>query len=390
MVAPLQHVQPGDVISANFTNNLIDALLDLQSRVGKLEGTPSSSGNAVAITGLAPAGPLRVGDDVEILGRNFGFSIGVQRVFFDSSRVTVYRTGSSDTALYVQVPDVPNVSEVGTPVTLTVANQSTTDTRQVTLQPARQQQQGNIFLAYQGVNPTTIQPGGPTPQWNYRLESQALLPVSVTINPNIAGGLTAVPAVFNVSAGNTRVTDPILLNPKQTIELAIEYPIPSGTLSGTTFTLTVAATADGVTGAQDGPRSFTIGTPADQVDNSIVPSINLADPRTALTGTTIHVAQGNLATVQLKVEFTSSAVPMTPYDLSVAVTPGSNWNGQISQSIQYATPAFYTLSTLPDTKFPAFDVSPQAGASASAQLVFTIQRRGATSKQTVPFTLQLG
>ena len=115
------HVEPGDIVKSVEFNGIVDVLQDLTVRVLALE-SGGASGGGVAIFSVAPEGDLRVGQEVTIFGRNFGYSIGAQRVFFNSVRVTIFKTGSSDEKLIIEIPDVPGVSESGTPVTLSATN----------------------------------------------------------------------------------------------------------------------------------------------------------------------------------------------------------------------------------------------------------------------------
>src|SRR5215467_2347894 len=95
------HVEPGDIVKSVDYNLIVDVLHDLLNRVQLLEG--GVGGIGVAITSIVPAGDLRVGQEITIFGRNFGFAIGAQRVFFNSARATIFKTGSSDDKLIIQI-----------------------------------------------------------------------------------------------------------------------------------------------------------------------------------------------------------------------------------------------------------------------------------------------
>jgi hypothetical protein len=388
MNIPLQPPQPGDPITADFAATLVAIAKNHEARLAALEGTGSSAGKAVVITGLVPAGPVRIGDQLQILGQNFDFSIGAQAVYFDSAAVTSYATGangSSDTRLVVQVPPVANVVESGTDVTLTVANLTTTATRTVTLKPALQAQQGNVYLSYTGVSPTTPAAGAAF-NLSYSIRSGALLPAQVTINPTVSvPGWQGLLRVLDIQS--SQIPNGMLsLNPGETKQFSVQIlQIPSGTAAGTPFSISVTVSSSGMSGSFDGPRSFSVGTASQQPDSSISLSVNVGDPPSAYNAAAneISLAIGSTATVQLKADFTISGV----YDITVTPT-NPNWKAVLSQSILYATSTPITITAVPATQFPAFDITAEAGASPTAQVTIKIQRQGQTSAQTKTFGLK--
>ena len=104
-------------------------------------------------------------------------------------------------------------------------------------------------------------------------------------------------------------------------------PIPDGT-NGTNFSLLVDVSAQGLQGSS-GPRSFTVGQPAQKLDSSITLTLNFVSPNTALipsTGTnpdTIQLKQGDTATVGLSAGLTVAGT----YDLSLLLVPSTaNWS----------------------------------------------------------------
>ena len=197
-------VKPGDLITSAYFNTIVDELADLERRLALLEGSGTGpgpiGGGAVVIDSFAPTTDLRIGQELTIFGRNFGFSSGSQSVFFNSARATVFKTGSSDTKLIIEIPDVPGVTEAGTQVSLTVANFSSTDTRSLTLKPVQLAEQGNIALSFLSVTPSTITAGSPPgPTFRYQISAPILLPVTVTITPTIS--ITSLQASLQVLDG---------------------------------------------------------------------------------------------------------------------------------------------------------------------------------------------
>src|SRR5215831_4917180 len=121
MALNLKRVKPGDLITADVMNTIMDALDSLDSRIGGTTGT------AVRIDHLEPSDTIQVGKDLKIFGSNFQYSIGGQRVFFDSFGVMAYKVGSSDSLLIVTVPDLGPLPSQGKLLTVTASNLTTSD-----------------------------------------------------------------------------------------------------------------------------------------------------------------------------------------------------------------------------------------------------------------------
>jgi hypothetical protein len=370
-------------------NALIDQLQGLDGRLSKLEGA-SPATHAVMITQIVPSAPVRIGDDLEIQGSNFDFGIGAQRVYFDSTRAQLFRNGSSDSRLIVQVPNVPNVSPSGTTVTLLVTNQSTSTSRSVTLLPVNQQ--GNAFISFTGNTPLAITPGQTqSAVFSYGIDCQTLLPLDVSISASISiSNWQSLLQIVSARSGQVLPNGVVTVQPNQTTPFNVVLPqLPTPAGNPAAFTLSVALSGPGIIGTQDGPRTFTFGVAGPQPDPTIT-TFTLNDARPAITNNTILVSQGQTAIVQLAATFTQDGA----YNVTSALAGGASnwlvapttlrfWNKDISPILVQGAAA------APQSKFPAFDVTPQAGAT-SGQLVFTVQRQNAPVNKTTTFVLQLG
>ena len=382
-------VRPGDLITSAYFNTIIDELADLERRLALLEnsappGDPTGEG-PVSISSFAPTADLRSGQELVIFGQNFGFSTGSHSVFFNSTRVLIVKTGSSNTKLIIEIPDVPGVTENGMQVTLTVANFSSTDTRQLTLKPRQITEQGNITLSFLDVTPSTIVTGGagPGPAFRYQISAPILIPVAVTITPTIS--ITSLQAGLQVldGAGAPLPGNQITIQPGQSTQISVRSGvIPGGT---TTLRMTVNASGAGLQGSIDA-RDFPVGTPIEPPDPSVpVLAFNSAAPPESFSGNIITRAAGATATVQLRAEFTGTT--QRTYNVQVAVLGlATGWTAVRSASPFFSTPPSYTVSS-PAVQFPAFDVTPAPGATTPATVEFTLQRVGSTQKKTVQFTL---
>src|SRR5215831_16696944 len=262
------HVEPGDIIKSADFNSVVAVLADLESRVAELE-SGGVLGGGVVITSIAPEGDLRVGQEITIFGRNFGYSIGAQRVFFNSVRVTIFKTGSSDEKLIIEITDVPNVSESGTPVTMSVANFTSSSSKTVTLKPVQLAQQGNVSLSFLNVTPATVTIGS-TPKFTYQLEAPVMLP-----------------QLINLDASDHEIQGKQLtLQPGASTQISVQLgAIPGGTVQ---FSLDVEVNGSGINGSEDN-RQFTIGETV-EVDEEITTFAAISSsPDGALSGNTVSV-----------------------------------------------------------------------------------------------------
>ena len=92
MAQELENIQPGDLITSNLMNRIVDKLNSLETRVGLLEAV-GPEGEAVVITGLLPSGPVGLGSELRVTGRNFGLP-SANVVTIDNIQVTQFKSGS--------------------------------------------------------------------------------------------------------------------------------------------------------------------------------------------------------------------------------------------------------------------------------------------------------
>lgn len=383
------HVNPGDLVSASLINTLLDAVGSLDDRVTALQG--SSATGAVVITQLIPPGPVQVGQELRILGQNFGFSVGAQRVFIDATPVNAFKPGSSDQLLIFDIPTtITDVPAGGRPATLKVSNQTTIAQQPITLLSAFTLQ-GSLDVIYLGVTPATIAAGGQA-TFQYQLRSRTNLDANYIIQPAVTGPANPLPwnsslKILNASQGPVASNTIPLAAGAQAIFYVQISTVPSD--GSTSFTLTVNANATGgnVSGSS-GSQNFPVGTPAPQPDTTI--SLTFSSAQVTGTGSvvasTISLKAGSKATITLLVTFTQAGT----YALSPVVS-GANWDAKVNIM---TTPTTYNV-TAADllasqgkvSHVPDFVVTANAGASASGSVQFQIQRQGASSLASYPMTL---
>lgn len=402
----VHQVQPGDLITADFMNTIVAQLQALEERVAALEGVDDDG--SIAITHLIPSAtaesPIRAGQVLRIIGRNFGVSLGAHRVFFDSIPVQSYIEAPSDTVLVVAVPTALSIPQSGRPVALTVSNGVATEVRTIHVLPVEQTLSGDIDVFWRDArspnpepNPIPT-PSGTTPQvvtFFYRLRSRANLPAAFTIDPIISvpdwqNSLQVLDAEGSVLSGRQ-----IQLAPNQEVNFAIRATLDEPSTSVTDFTLNVVASSGGVTGGLQ--RSFTLDVPVEEGDDQITlvtteaTVFNLSTGSTDPSGGSFDAASNTITVApgfRLDLTFAATFQQAEVHNVTVQADSGTtNWD------VQLRTPntGVYdeTGQAPPIVEAPRFSVVPQAGASPSGQVTFRIQRQGETQSQTRTYTLAL-
>ncbi|RKH82626.1 hypothetical protein D7Y21_28020 [Corallococcus sp. AB045] len=119
MPSPIQKVNPGDLVTSEFMNHLLDRIDNLEERVARIEAEGAASG-AVVILDILPEGIVRVGDEMRLIGRNFGL-LALNVVTVAGKRIEQFTSGS-DSLIVFNAPTVPGIKEEGQPVQLTLSN----------------------------------------------------------------------------------------------------------------------------------------------------------------------------------------------------------------------------------------------------------------------------
>lgn len=392
-----EDVQPGDLIMANLMNQVLAKLKSLEDRVAALE---TAGSDAVVIHQVLPPGSVRIGQELRVLGRNFGVLTGSAVVFIDDVPVTAYKAGSNNETLIFNIPDVPNVPLGGRSAVLTVGNRTSSVTRTITLLPA-QPLQGAVDVIWLGVEPTTLTPNNPA-TFRFRLRSRTNLDATYTISPvvsvadNLQEWQNNLQVLDNVQ--NLITSRMILLAAGQEKVFHVRInPIPA-VPNNTPFTLTVNASADAVTGTS-GPIHVTLNVPIELPDLNVSLSFEAADFNPVDSGSiehgatedTIRLQSNGTAQITLLAGFSAAGT----YDVLVAAASPQTTTWNLRRHPQ-ATPAQYTITEAdlqnPQHKHnetPKFLISPLANASATGEVEFKIQRVGTTTSRTLRMKLAL-
>ena len=135
MAISYTEVRPGEIISSDLINYILDELQDLEERVAALEtgGTPAEQ---VQITGFNPSNQVEAGQVLSILGTNFAFPPSGNTVTIDSTSVTSFRPDSTSSELKFVVPTSLVVPTGGKNFKITVTNSKGSDEKLYRILPA--------------------------------------------------------------------------------------------------------------------------------------------------------------------------------------------------------------------------------------------------------------
>lgn len=116
----LDKVIPGDIISSELMNYLLQKVVEMDQRISDLE-SKTPSGNVV-ISSFEPVVQQAIGQVLVIHGSGFAFPPDQNVVRVDNVQITAFRPASTSTRLEFLVPAIPNVPPEGRNAVITVQN----------------------------------------------------------------------------------------------------------------------------------------------------------------------------------------------------------------------------------------------------------------------------
>lgn len=375
-------VRPGDLITADMINKVIDQLGLLENRVTALEAV-APGGDAVVITGLLPSGPVSLGTELRIVGRNFGLP-GTNVVTIDNSDVSQFKAGSSDTQLIFNVPLLQGIPAQGKVVTLTVSNDIGFASTSMIVVPAQPTVPAGTIFVNLSQSPAGNLIAGSSFTFGFNVKAITNMEEDYTLKPTVQAGwpvkivdqnnVDVVPAEIRLAKG-----DP----PNGTSKTVfVRVTIPAGTAAGTTTPLKLAITSKrnpSDLAATSGGDALVVGSPPPPPQEIGVTFSNVLTPGGAQPGTeAAGVVTLPTAGSQYRVDFVASIKDAGTYNVAVT-PPGANWVVKISGS-QAATPLAITLQPATPNSSNSIKVlvTPQAGAAPTPLIVRVTKSDDAT------------
>jgi hypothetical protein len=406
MAQLLNRVQRGDVITADMWNLVVDTINEL------LE---SGQTTGIKVTGIVPSGtsadPLRIGTVMQIVGQNFGFSIGQASVTFEwtKGKVVVPREkmliGSADDRLLLIVPPTALLPQEGATMTMRVDNGVAHDTRSVFVMPIAFDLDGDMFVNWRAdvrpnPNPNPLQPKQPA-EFAFELKTGITMPATFDLSADILDATTALPPTLVKSIqfidardGSALKNKSIEMGKTETRNIIVRIPLIPDIFADQSFKLSVSASAGKVSGTD--ARSFTVGKEVAQIDPNIHPDQtgailldenNNEDPNPqsgSFDGTTIKLRAGKQLIVMYNIKLDRKG----DYDVSLQSKEGTTLKGWGP----FTNPKLISVAIDKDPvlKNAQFSVSVTSGsASPSGTVVFRIKRQGETQEWSKEFDVQL-
>ncbi len=328
-------VQPGDIITSEFMNAIVDACNELQQKVVALE---APTGGRTQITSLLPSGTKRIGDELHVIGQGFDVTSG-NIVTIDGIGVVPAFGADRDRELVVTIPNVQGVTAAGKSVTLLVSNTNGTDMTNFAVFPAvATVPHGQLF-----VNMTTPPSdpqllAGQSYTFIYTVQAITDLDETYTLSAAVTTGWTA--QIVNASdtpitpAEITLASAPAPAGSSQTVRVRVS--IPNGTATGTSGVLRLTVTSKrspstlvGISGGE----TIQVGAapPASGPITITVPPTVLrtstTQPSATTTGGVVRIG-GGVGNYQLS--FSAQIKAATTYNLVLTAMSVTGWSASFS------------------------------------------------------------
>jgi hypothetical protein len=420
MAQLLKKAQPGDIITAEDWNLVVDAINALLQ---------SGQTSGIKVAALLPGGtvidPIRVGTIQQITGQNFGYSIGQSKVTFESGNTiaTVLRgdmlAGSFDERLLFIMPPVSGLTPAGMNMTMRVSNGVAEDTRSVFVMPVVIDLTGDMFVTFRAdttpnPKPNPLESGiGKSAEFRYRLQTGINIPAPFGLSAEILNATVTIPAGLADSIQFLDEADQVIsgkqvqMGKNEARNVTVRIPEIPSVFTGQTFTLKVTAASGTVIGTDQ--RSVTVGTPVTPPDPNIEAnqtSFTLIDQTTGnpetpnaqngiLDGTTIKLKVGKRGVVNFSTKLTKAGT----YDITILPKQGTtltNWAPEMtpdSVGTRSADGTKMTVTVANDNdqtlRTEKFRVTPIAGATPTGTIVFRIKRQGSPSDFSKEYGVQL-
>jgi hypothetical protein len=262
-------IQPGDLITSDFMNDLVGVIEDLRLRVDELEahGGGGGTSDAPRITGFDQTEvPIR--GRLEINGTGFLLPLSKNTVKIDGIEVPEILSGSGATKLAVGVP----VGISGTPKTATVRveNENGFDTATIKVLPEQQTPTGQLVVTDQTPNLGTIVVGQ-TYTFTYSIKAEVTIPETYGFEAqfsNVAGSTDAA-----WQSGTTFISPTsVQIGSFATVQVSFTVKVPTGATSADLALRVKSQNNDAGLSRASAPFHLAIGSTSE-----------VNDPRTAIT-----------------------------------------------------------------------------------------------------------
>lgn len=326
MPSPIQKVKPGDLITSEFMNKLLDQVNNLEERLARIEAEGTTAG-AVVILDILPEGTIRVGDELRLIGRNFG--VPAQNVVtLSGTRIDQFKAGSGDSQLVFDVPPIPGLTEQAKTVALTLSNPKGFVSQAILLadRPVTVPE-GEILVSLTKAPEGELKPDGKVQAFVFTLKAFTNMDETFVLTPSLDVGW---PLSVVATTGGSPAPTAELLIPKGTFPqgtertVTVNVTVPTTVAAGTKARLRLTATSkrnpQGLTNSS-GSLTLTVGQPPPPASAFPVTIAAVRSPGTQ-QGEFVAIPVNASAIVQFQAE-----LPPGDYaiKLSIPNNPNSLW-----------------------------------------------------------------
>ncbi|HEX5749536.1 MAG TPA: hypothetical protein VFZ09_25125 [Archangium sp.] len=342
-------VLPGSLITAELLNGILERLEEHEKRLGQLESALPGGKAGVAITALFPSGPVRVGDELRLVGRNFGLPMN-NVVTVAGVRVDQFKPGSSDTQLLFDVPPLPGESEQTRPVTLTVSNPLGFASATVIVSPpAPALPTGQVMISLTGAPKAPTLKAGQSYDFTYTLTVLTNMDETFTLTPVVEPAWT----VEVVDAEGHALKPAELLLPRGKApegtfkEVRVRLAIPPNLPENTSARLRLIATSrrNPELKGSSGEQLVTVGSPPPVHSDFQLTLASARDGATVAGSEVVVDATKRVARLRYQAQFLEKGDYR--FEPSVKGDPGGHWTFTVGlgDRIRVEQPGFVTIDT---------------------------------------------
>jgi hypothetical protein len=368
-------VNPGDLITANYFNQVLSSF---DSRISALEAA-NTGGAQIVIQQILPLGTLSVGDQMHVVGQNFGLPANVV-VTVGGQQVTSFAAGSGNTDLYFDIPAVQGLSAQGTQVPLVVDNSTSPAPASTTftLFPAQlTAPSGNIVVAMTGPPPVGLITEGNSYTYTFTVTGFTSLTdnyaLAVTLDAaSQAAGWTATAVNPTSQSTITTISIPQGQNTTTLVGVKVAIPAVAGVTSGqVTLTLT-SSLKPGVSGF--GSTTVKVNSQPSSANAIGLTIYSVGTGTLSADGSTVTLPTSTTSVVVIFLASLPDGGAGVSYSISNLVFGNTSWTAKLQ------SPADISVGTPNSTSQIRFSVSvPPAASSTTMQL--TVSEDGKPSVQ---------
>jgi len=334
-------VKPGDLISAAYLNQVLGSF---DSRISALESS-SQGGAQIVIQQLLPLGTSYVGNQIQIVGQNFGLPANVV-VTIGGVQVTSFLAGSNNTNLYFDIPAVQGLQPSGTLVTLAVDNSTSPAPASTTLtllpQPLSSPS-GNILVSMTTPPSVGTVTAGNSYVYGFTITGYTSLTDNYAVTATLdsasqAAGWTAVPVNSSTLSPITSISIPQGQNTSTPVSVKVTIPATAGVTSATVTLTFVSSLKPGVSGS--GSTSITVGA-APPPPNTLGLTIYAVGAGTlSPDGSSLSLPSGTTSVVVILLASLTDGGAGVSYNVSNLTFDSSSWTSvlQSAANVPVGTP----------------------------------------------------